>query len=53
MNVPLGKPLQLTDKELAEAAKVTDENIEKAKKLWKQFAPDEFIDLLDAEKVNE
>jgi hypothetical protein len=51
--VPLGKPLQLTEKELEELAKVTEKDIEKAKKFWRKNAPPEFKNLLDAEEVKE
>lgn len=49
--VPLGKPLPLTDEELELLAEVTEEDIEKAKKLWKKHAPAKFKNLLDAEAV--
>lgn len=49
--VPLGKPLQLTDKELEEAAVITEEDIEAARLLWIESAPEKFINLLDAELV--
>lgn len=51
--VPLGKPLPLTSAELTEAAKITEEDIERAKKFWRMFAPDGFVDLLDAETVED
>ena len=51
--VPLGKPLPLTEKELEEAAVITEEDIEEAKEFWRENAPEEFIDLLDAETVEE
>ena len=50
---PLGKPLSLTAKQLAAAAVITAEDIEQAKELWRENAPYRFIDLLDAEKVEE
>lgn len=53
MAVPLGKPLPLTDTELTDAAQVTDEDIERARKFWRMFAPDGFVDLLDAEPTEE
>lgn len=51
--VPLGNPLSLTDKELTEAAVITEEDIENARKFWRMFAPDGFVDLLDAELVED
>ena len=51
--IPLGKPLPLTALDLADAAIITAEDIEKAKKLWRENAPDKFIDLLDAEFIEE
>lgn len=51
--VPLGAPLPLTDADLTEAAKITDEDIERARKFWRMFAPDGFVDLLDAEIVED
>lgn len=51
--VPLGKPLPLTDKELTDAAVITEEDIENARKFWRENAPEKFIDLLDAEIVEE
>lgn len=47
--VPLGKPLELTDAELEALAEVTEEDIAEAKKLWRKEAPAEFKNLLDAE----
>lgn len=51
-NVPLGKPLELTDEELNELAKITPEDIEAARKLWRKANPD-LADLLDADEVIE
>lgn len=51
--VPLGKPLALTDNLLDQMAQVTPADIEKAKELWRNSAPPEFADLLDAETVDE
>lgn len=51
--VSLGKPLPLTDKELTDAAVITEEDIEQAKKFWRENAPDKFWNLLDAETVEE
>jgi hypothetical protein len=45
--VPLGKPLQLTDAELDALAVITPEDIQAAKALWSQAAPDKFKDLLN------
>jgi hypothetical protein len=50
---PLGKPLALTEKELTKAAFVTEEDKEEARKFWRETAPEEFIDLLDAEPTDE
>ena len=50
---PLGKPLSLTAKELAEAAVITVEDIAQAKELWRENAPYKFIDLLDAELIED
>jgi hypothetical protein len=50
---PLGKPLALTDKELTKAAFVTEEDKEAARKFWRETAPEEFVDLLDAELVED
>lgn len=44
--VPLGKPLDLTDAELDELAKITPADIQRARELWKQAAPDKFKTLL-------
>jgi len=51
--VPLGKPLQLSGKQLDKLAQVTDADIEKAKEFWRKYAPPEFADLLDAEATEE
>ena len=51
--VPLGKPLPLTSAELTEASQVTEEDIKNARKFWRENAPDKFVDLLDAETVEE
>jgi hypothetical protein len=53
MTVPLGKPLQLTDEELDELAKVTEEDIQNARRLWIESVPDEIKDLLDATEIVE
>jgi hypothetical protein len=45
--VPLGKPLQLTDAELDALAVITPEDIQRAKALWSQAAPEQFKDLLN------
>lgn len=50
---PLGKPLSLTAKQLADAAIVTDEDIEEARRFWRENAPEKFIDLLDAELIED
>ena len=51
--VPLGKHLPLTDKQLDKLSQVTEEDIEKAKQLWRKYAPPKFADLLDAEVTEE
>ena len=51
--VPLGKPLKLNSKQLDKLSQVTEEDIEKAKQLWRKYAPPEFADLLDAEATEE
>jgi len=51
--VLLGKPLSLTNKELTDAAVVSEEDIEKAKEFWRENAPEKFWNLLDAETVGE
>lgn len=51
--VPLGSPLPLSEADLTEAAKITEEDIERARKFWRMFAPDGFVDLLDAEIVED
>jgi hypothetical protein len=51
MAVPLGKPLPLTDEQLDQAAEVTDDDIQRARALWRQTAPREFRTLLDAVEV--
>lgn len=51
--IPLGKPLELTDKELDELAKVTPEDIQKARRLWIESVPDEIKSLLDVTEVME
>ena len=50
MTVPLGKPLELTDDELDQLAEVTEEDIKAAQKFWRQEAPAEYKNLLDAEE---
>jgi len=50
---PLGKPLSLTNTELTQTAAVTEEDIEHAKKFWRENAPEKFVDLLDAETTEE
>lgn len=51
--VPLGKPMPLTEKQLTEAAVVTDEDIDLARRLWRESAPEKFFNLLDAEPIEE
>jgi len=51
--VPLGKPLDLTDKQLDVLAEVAPADIEKAKAAWRANAPKEFKTLLDAQPVDE
>ena len=45
--IPLGAPLSLSDDDLDVLAIITSEDIEAAKKLWRDSVPDEFADLLD------
>ena len=51
--VPLGKPLHLNDKQLEQAAQVTDVDIEKTKAFWRNNAPKKWKTLLDAQPVEE
>lgn len=51
--VPLGKPLELTDAELDELAKVTPEDIQRARRLWIEAVDDEVKGLLDTTEVVE
>lgn len=51
--VSLGKPLELTDKELDELAKVTDEDIQNARRLWIESVDEELKGLLDTVEVVE
>lgn len=51
MSAPLGKPLPLTDAELDALAEITDDDIERARALWRRTVPPEFRDLLDAEYI--
>lgn len=48
--VPLGNPLPLSDADLYELARITDEDIKKAKKLWKKAAKPKLSDLLEAKE---
>lgn len=48
-NVPLGKPLQLTDADLDRLSVVTPADIEKAKIAWRKNVPKKYKNLLDAE----
>jgi hypothetical protein len=49
--IPLGKPLELTDAELDELAKITPEDIKNARRLWIESVPDEIKGLLDTTEV--
>jgi len=51
--IPLGKPLILTDAELDQLSTVTDEDIENASKLWRESVDPDIADLLDAVEVTE
>ncbi len=51
--VPIGKPLNLSDDDLEEQAKVTPEDIEAARKLWRESVDPEIADLLDATETVE
>ena len=48
--IPLGKPLELTDAELDELAKVTPEDVAAARLLWIKANPD-LARLLDVVEV--
>ena len=50
---PLGKPLDLTDAELEELAKVTPKDIADARRLWIEAVDDEIKSLLDTTEVVE
>jgi hypothetical protein len=50
-NVPLGKPLELTDEELDILAEVTEEDIAAARKLWIKSVPADIKSLLDVQEV--
>ena len=52
-SVPLGQPLKLTDKQLEQAARVTDVDVAKVKEFWRNNAPREFKTLLDAQPVED
>ena len=49
--IPLGKPLELTDADLDELAKITPEDIQKARRLWITSVDDEIKSLLDTTEV--
>lgn len=51
--VPLGQPLEFTDDELDLLSEVTEEDIQNARRLWIESAPDDIKDLLDAVEVVE
>ena len=51
--VPMGKPLDLTEEQLDVLAEITPADIERAKIFWRQHVPEEFQDLLDAEPTEE
>jgi hypothetical protein len=44
-----GRALERTDAELAELAKVTPEDIERGQALWRESAPAQYRNILDAE----
>ena len=49
--VPLGKPLELTDKQLTELSKVTPKDIQQARKLWIESVPDKLKGLIDIQEI--
>jgi hypothetical protein len=51
--VPLGKPLDLSDEDLDELAEITPADIVEAQSRWREDAPAEFKNLLDAEPTDE
>ena len=51
--VPLGAPLPLTDHDLDRLAEITEDDIQRAKALWRRTAPPEFRNLLEAEETEE
>ena len=51
--VPLGPPLKLTDKQLDEASRITEVDIETARVFWRANAPKKFKTLLDAQPVHD
>jgi hypothetical protein len=51
--VPLGQPLQLTEKQLDELSKVTPADIAKAQVFWRARAPKKYTSLLDAQTVDD
>ena len=51
--VPLGKPLNLTDKQLEDESRITEVDIEKARVFWHNHAPGKWKTLLDAQPIDE
>lgn len=51
--VPLGKPLDLNEKDLDRLSKIGIDDTKKAQALWRNTAPPEFTSLLDAQTVEE
>jgi hypothetical protein len=49
----IGKPLDLSDFALDILAEVTEDDIQRARALWRRTAPVEFRNLLDAEETEE
>jgi HK97 family phage portal protein len=47
----LGQPLNLTDEELRQLAEIHVEDVEAARELWREEAPDDLADLLDAREA--
>jgi len=44
--VPLGKPLNLTNAEIAELAEITEEDIKRVNELWQKYVPSVMKNLL-------
>jgi hypothetical protein len=51
--IHLGKPIQLTDEQLDQAAQVTGVDIAKSREFWRNTAPKKWKTLLDAQPVEQ